>query len=168
MDRERALRWLGLSANATPDEIEAEYRRHSHPLKRSLVQAKTLEERESTRAELKYMIEVRDTALGPEEAKARRERRRSKRISDWWTPDMDVPTGIKDRRTAARFFGKRTPDAIRGIFFQRSRELKRRVAHAKDDERIRFYQEALRRLNDLLIVALERNLADSSFDVMAR
>jgi hypothetical protein len=168
MDRDGALAWLGLPANAIPDEIEAEYRRHSQPLKRLLVEAKSLAQREHWRDELKRMILIRDAALGEEQARVRRRTRRAKRVADWWDPDMDVPADIRDRRSAAQFFGKGTPDAIQRIFYQRSRQLKRRVAHAKSDERIGFYQEALRRLNHLLHLALDVELSDSSFDLMAR
>lgn len=168
VDREGALAWLGLLPDATPQEVEAEYRRHSRPLKRLLVQAKTLEEREKYRRELRSLIQIRDRALGPEAARARRERRKAKKVEDWWTPEMDVPEGIRDRRSAAKFFGRGTPVAIRRVFHQRSRELKQRVAHAKDEEQIRFYQDALQRLNELFHLALDVELSDSSFDLLVR
>jgi hypothetical protein len=178
MDSKKAKTRLGLSATATADSVEATYVRRSKVLKRRLVEAGTVEERERVRSELKNLVYLRDIALGPEAAAAYREERqrrkeRREQNKDWWSPSTGIPERIQTRESALVFFGlgsDASTEEIRHGFFQRSRALKREIAHAQTDADLQFFQNTLRRLNELLRLCFEpptHQEYDAADDVLA-
>jgi hypothetical protein len=163
MERQRALEVLGLGADASAGEVQRAYAVRSRVLKRRIVDAINVDERNRFRRLLSDLVRIRDCALGPEAAarlKAQRRRRQGdheQTPADWWHPELGVPEEVADRKGALDFFGcsPYTSHAnIREVFFRRSRELKRRIAHASDDNQLSEFRVALRRLNELLALAV--------------
>jgi hypothetical protein len=161
MDQSQAKTQLGLNATAPAERVERAYKQRSRLLKRRLVAASTVEERERYRAELRTLVYTRDIALGPTAAAAHREQRRqraqSQKSQDWWSPSTGIPDRIRTRESALVFFGLGVDASsadVRRAFFQRSRALKREIAHAQTDADLQLFQNTLRRLNDLLNLCL--------------
>ena len=163
VERQRALEVLGLGARASSCEIEEAYAAKSRVLKRRIVAAGSITERNQHRLLLSDLVRIRDCALGPTEARKRAERARRRRTDstgaqDWWHPELGVPEGVRERKAALEFFGLSPyspPEEIRAVFFRRSRALKHHVAHAENDQTLAEYRRALRRLNQLLDLALQ-------------
>lgn len=162
MERLKALEVLGLGAGASPGEVQRAYSTKSRFLKRRVVDAINVEERNRYRRLLSDLVRIRDCALGPEVAArlaAQRRKVRSDReqSSDWWHPGLGVPDDVLDRKSALDFFGCSPYTShrnIREVFHRRSRALKHDIAHASDDESLSEFRIALRRLNEILVLAL--------------
>ena len=159
MEQERALAVFGLGPDAGPQEVEKAYAVRSRVLKRRIVQAGSVDDRNHNRRLLRDLVEIRDIALGPEaaaELHARREGLKRQRDADWWQPSLGVPGDIADRRAALQFLGLgpfATAGQIEGVFHRRSRMLKARIAKAPTQGEMQQYREALRRLNDIFHLA---------------
>jgi len=121
-----------------------------------------VEERNRYRRLLSDLVRIRDCALGPKiaarlAAQRRKVRRNREESSDWWHPGLGVPDDVLDRKAALDFFGcspYTTHRNIREVFHRRSRALKHDIAHAQDDEKLSEFRIALRRLNQILALAL--------------
>ena len=163
MERLRALEVLGLEVDASTGEIQRAYAAKSRVLKRRIVDAINVDERNRFRRLLSDLVRIRDCALGPEVAARLADQRKRRRggdeqpASDWWHPGLGVPDEVVDRKGALDFFGCSPYTShrnIREVFHRRSRALKRRIAHASDDSQLSEFRIALRRLNEILALAV--------------
>jgi len=160
-----AKEFLGLYADATPEQIEIAYTKRGSRLKRRIIQAKSVALREKARRALKNLVVVRDLALGPRAARARRRAKLARRIQDArkddWAPELGVPRHITSRTGALRFFGlgrHASPELVNDVFHARSRVLKARIAHAANNTDLLEVQQALAHLNILYQLALTQRM----------
>jgi len=171
MDRAAAREFLGVTTDAGAADVMAAYARRSRGLKRFLVQAASVAERDRARRALKNLVVIRDLALDPHHAHDLRRRRAERRpalVDDWWRPEDGVPVLVLDREAVFAWLGVgRSPAAamIRRVLGARARRLKVRIAHAASEFEMRLYQQALLDLRRVAETALATS-EGSSFEVL--
>jgi hypothetical protein len=154
MDREAALKALGLSPKAQPDEIEAAYRKRADALKRNILASIKPSEIARHREALRALVRVRDAAFGdkrPPPAKLEIS------VRQLVATLRETSVGALDRDTARRFFGleaKASDDDVLAAYELRKRALVRRFARAAQPAEVSAIRRAQGKLRTLRNFAL--------------
>ena len=153
---EAALWFLGLSEGASENEILGVYRDRCQPLKRRLVKAQTVEEKNQHRREIRTLIRARDTALG-------NDRGERERLGIKWRPLLyrldEVRVAKLDRKTALAALDlapHASDDDVQQAFRVRYRVLTRALGNAKTDVIMAALRDArtkMRRIREFLEAA---------------
>lgn len=156
MDREAALRALGLSPRAQPDEIEAAYRKRADALKREVLTATQPEVIARHREELRTLVRRRDAALGSERAPSPDELGIS--VRQLVTMLGETKVLDLDRDGARRFLGLEptVSDAEVDLAYElRKRALIRRYARVKAPGEVSAIRRAQGKLRTIRNFALD-------------
>jgi hypothetical protein len=154
MDRDAALKALGLSPKAKPDEIEAAYRKRADALKRDVLAAARPDEIARHREALRALVRQRDAAFGDKRPPPAELGISVRRLV---ATLRDTKVGALDRDTAKRFFGlaPSAPDAdVRAAYELRKRALVRRYARAAQQAEVSAIRRAQGKLRTLRNFAL--------------
>ncbi|MHC4960244.1 MAG: hypothetical protein ACYTGN_17965, partial [Planctomycetota bacterium] len=155
MSRDKALSVFGLGAGADNAAVAAAYKELSQPLKRKLVAATTVTQKDSYRKELTQLVLARDALLGP-----RPKRKRKKLGLDWqklWArlEPMDVEIVGRDGALAALdLAANATSPQIHDAYAKRYSALTRALGQSRDADVMASLREARMKLRKLRAILL--------------
>jgi len=146
-----ALALLGLGGRASDAEVRAAYEAKSSPLKRKLLRARTVAEKDACRRDLLTLVSARKLLL-PERGGGGPDGPAPYSASELVRQLELLPSPLPDRERALAFLClpcNTTDGEIRAACRERDRVLARRLAQATEDSRLRLLRRARARLRIL-------------------